>query len=242
MRKLFYLCIVLFLLTSVLFCFYNISKSRWFQFFGDITSSVNTEERVVALTFDDGPTEYTHTVLDILEEKNVSATFYVTGSELEKHPDIGAAIVAASHDLGNHSYSHSRFLLKSQNFINNEIQTTNELIRRAGFDGDITFRPPYGKKLFGLPWYLMMHGIETITWDVEPDSFSSESDVIVQYTIEHTKNGSIILLHPFCASCSGQRDAIPKIIDALHRRGYTFVTISKLLRLNENSYDPNSPF
>lgn len=219
---------------SVLFGVYKISKSRSFQFFGDITNRVNTEERVVALTFDDGPTEYTNTVLDILEEKNVSATFYVTGSELAQHSDIGAAIVEAGHDLGNHSYSHSRFLLKSQQFINYEIQKTNELIRQAGFDGTITFRPPYGKKLFGLPWYLMMHDIETVTWDVEPDSFGTESDFIAQYTIEHTNDGSIILLHPFCTSCSGQRDAIPKIIDALHEQGYTFVTISKLLGLDQN--------
>lgn len=233
MRKLLYIFIGLLLFISILFCFYTISKSRRFQFFGDITSSVNTEERVVALTFDDGPTEYTNTVLEILEEKNVSATFYVTGSDLEKHPDIGTAIIEAGHDLGNHSYSHSRFLLKSQQFIDDEIQKTNELIRQAGFDGDITFRPPYGKKLFGLPWYLMTHGIETITWDVEPDSFGTESNFMVQHTVEHVHNGSIILLHPFCASCSGQRDAIPNIIDALHEQGYTFVTISELLRLDE---------
>lgn len=234
MRKLLYLLIGLLFIILVFFGLYKISKSRWFQFFGDITSSVNTEERVVALTFDDGPTEYTNTVLDILEEKNVPATFYVTGSDLEKHSDIGAAIVEAGHDLGNHSYSHPRFLLKSQNFIDNEIQTTSELIRQAGFDGNITFRPPYGKKLLGLPWYLMMHGIETVTWNVEPDSFGSESDFIVRYTIEHVKNGSIILLHPFCSSCSGQRDAIPKIIDALREQGYTFVTVSELLSLDQN--------
>ena len=219
---------------SVFFGLYKISKSRSLQFFGDITNRVNTEERVVALTFDDGPTEYTNAVLDILEERDVSATFYVTGSDLEKYPDIGAAIVKAGHDLGNHSYSHSRLLLKSQHFIDDEIQTTNELIRQAGFDGGITFRPPYGKKLLGLPWYLMMHGIETVTWDVEPDSFGTESDFIVQYTIEHTNNGSIILLHPFCTSCSGQRDAIPKIIDALREQGYTFVTISELLGLDQD--------
>ena len=222
------------LLILVFFGVYKISKSRWFQFFGDITSSVNTEERVVALTFDDGPTEYTNTVLDILEGKNVSATFYVTGLDLEKHSDIGTAIVEAGHDLGNHSYSHSRFLLKSQHFIDNEIQTTSELIRQAGFDGEITFRPPYGKKLFGLPWYLMMHGIKTVTWDVEPDSFGSESDSIVQYTIEHVKNGSIILLHSSCESCNGQREAIQKIIDALNEQGYGFVKVSELLRLNQN--------
>ncbi|PJA47445.1 polysaccharide deacetylase [Candidatus Uhrbacteria bacterium CG_4_9_14_3_um_filter_36_7] len=234
MKKLLYTCISLFLFILILFGLYKVSISRSFQFFGDITSSINTEERVVALTFDDGPTKYTREVLDILKEKNISATFYVIGSDLEKHSDIGAAIVVEGHELGNHSYSHPRFFLKFQSFIDNEIQRTNELIGQAGFDGKITFRPPYGKKLFGLPWYLMIHRIDTVTWDVEPDSFGSESDFIVQHTIENVKNGSIILLHPLCESCNGQRDAIPKIIDALHEQGYKFLTVSELLRLDQN--------
>lgn len=208
---------------------FQISKSRTFQFFGSIVSRVDTEDAVVALTFDDGPGVHTHEVLDILQEKQVKATFYVVGEQLQENLEIGKRIVAEGHELGNHSYTHQRFLLKSQDFIDNEIQKTNQYIREAGYEGVITFRPPYGKKLFGLPWYLSKHDIETVMVDVEPDTFGTTADFFVTYTTEHTKAGSIILLHPFCAACSEQRSALPLMIDALKDRGYAFVTISELL-------------
>jgi len=234
MKKVSYIVLLLTCLSLMLFGLYTMSNSRIFQFFGEIIHRVDTDQKVVALTFDDGPTVYTNDVLNILAEKGVEATFYVTGLGLEDYPNIGKSIVEQGHELGNHSYSHKRFLLKNQEFIDQEIQTTNTRIREAGYANEITFRPPYGKKLFGLPWYLMRHGIKTVTWDVEPDSFGLESHFIADYTIQHVKSGSIILLHPFCESCTGQRAAIPEIIDSLHEQGYDFVTVSELLRLSQD--------
>jgi chitin deacetylase len=205
------------------------SKSRTFQFFGEIVSRVETNKKIVALTFDDGPTEYTKDVLNTLEEKNIQATFFVMGSELEKNQEIGETIALAGHELANHTYSHQRMWFKSQAFIADEIEKTNAHIRETGYKGNIHFRPPYGKKLFLLPWYLRQHNIKTITWDVEPDSFGSDADFLVKYTLDNTKPGSIILLHPFCENCNGQRDAISKIIDGLQTKGYKFVTVSELL-------------
>ncbi len=65
--------------------------------------------------------------------------------------------------------------------------------------------------------------------DVEPDTYGLDVDFFVEYTLENTKSGSIILLHPFCETCSGQREAISKIIDELKTKGYQFVTVSELL-------------
>ncbi len=175
---------------------FQISKLRTFQFFGEIVSRGNTNEKVVAFTFDDGPTKYTEEILHTLNEKHVKATFFVQGSELEKHIQEGKDIVAAGHELGNHTYSHNRMWLKSQKFIADELERTNRLIREAGHDGSIYFRPPYGKKLFGLPWYLSQNNIKTITWDVEPDTYGTTTDFLVSYTLKNTKPGSIILLHP----------------------------------------------
>jgi peptidoglycan-N-acetylglucosamine deacetylase len=215
---------------------YGISKSRTFQFFGEIIPRVETDEKVVALTFDDAPTPYSDSVVKTLHDKNVHATFFVIGSNLEKYPEKGKALVTAGHELGNHSYSHKRFLLKPQGFIDKEIQTTNQRIRDAGYTGNIYFRPPNGKKLLGLPWYLQQHNIKTIMWDVEPDTYvpeelqgSARTDFLVNYTLENTKPGSIILMHPFCESCSSDREAVGKIIDGLKKQGYTFVTVSELL-------------
>ena len=224
------------LLFIFLFCFvgfslFQISKSRTFQFFGGLIGRVETEEKIVALTFDDAPSEYTNEVLKILEEKNVKATFYTIGQNLEKYPDVAKAIARDGHELGNHSYSHTRMIFKSQKFIGSEIEKTNRLIRDSGYAGEITFRPPNGKKLFGLPWYLRENNIKAITWDVEPDTyFSGHADQITDYALANTKPGSIILLHPFCGeACVADREALPQIIDGLKLRGYNFLTVSELL-------------
>lgn len=219
---------------------FQVSKSRTFQFFGGITHRVETNEKVIALTFDDAPTEYSDEVVDILEEKGIPATFYVIGQNIEKFSNEAKNIVAHGHELGNHSYSHQRFLIKPVHFVESEVQRTNELIRNTGYKGEITFRPPNGKKLFSLPWYLNQHNIKTIMWDVEPDTYlpkgsDDEEKVkfLVDYTISNTKSGSIILLHPLCQSCTSDRMALREIIDKLQASGYKFVTISELLILNE---------
>ena len=211
---------------------FQISKSRTFQFFGELNNHVNTNQKIIALTFDDAPTGYTDEVLKILAKKNVKATFYAIGQSLEKYPNQAKEIIKQGHELGNHSYSHQRFIFKSQSFIKNEIEKTNQLIHEAGYTGEITFRPPNGKKLLGLPWYLQQNNIKTIMWDVEPDTYvSGNSKLIVKYTLENIKPGSIILLHPFCAKqCAADREALPVIIDSLKTKGYSFVTISQLLK------------
>lgn len=225
---------VISIILVVCYTFFQISKSRTFQFFGELVHRVDTEEKVIALTFDDGPTQFTETVLNTLDEKGVKATFFVIGKSLEQFPDLGKAIVDSGHELGNHSYTHQRFLLKSQHFINDEIEKTNMLIRQAGYEEDIHFRPPYGKKLFGLPWYLSQHKIKTIMIDLEPDTYGSTKRFFLEYTLEKAKPGSILLLHPFCENCSAQREAIGEIIDAMQERGYRFVTISELLRYKKD--------
>lgn len=152
------LCIIVTLIYSV----FQLSKARDFQLFGKLVSHIKTEEMIVALTFDDAPTPHTTEIIDILHEKEVPATFFMIGSAIEQYPTIAQMIADGGYEMGNHSYSHEHFYFKSQSFINNEIQTTNTLIRNTGYTGEITFRPPNGKKLIGLPWYLSQHDITTI--------------------------------------------------------------------------------
>lgn len=227
----------LLLILFLAYCLFQISKSRSFQFFGELIDRVETEEKVVALTFDDGPTIHTQEVLQILKEKEITATFFTIGQDMAKHPEIAKQIVDEGHQIANHSFTHPRFLLKSQATIDHEIQSTNQLIRETGYQGEIMFRPPTGKKLFGLPWYLQQHNIKTIMWDVEPDTYIdqandlgiSKTDFLVKYTLENTQPGSIILLHPFCEACQHDREAIPLIIDRLKEKGYRFVRVEELL-------------
>ncbi len=209
---------------------FQLSKSRTFQFFGGLVDRVETNEKVIALTFDDAPTEYVKDVLQILDEKNVKATFFVIGQQIEKYPDTTKEIVQKGHELGNHSYSHKRMVLKWPKFIDDEIKKTNKLIKDSGYSGEIHFRPPNGKKLFFLPWYLANHNMKTIMWDVEPDTYGDSEEFLINYVVENSNPGSIILMHPFCQSCQNDRNALGKIIDKLQSKGYQFVTISELLK------------
>jgi peptidoglycan-N-acetylglucosamine deacetylase len=210
---------------------YKVSKSRTFQFFGEIVSRVNTREKVVALTFDDGPTPgVTEEVLSILNEAGVKATFFVIGANLERNPEEGRKIVAAGHELGNHTYSHQRMVLKTPSFIESEIERTDQLIRQAGYQSAIHFRPPYGKKLILLPYFLARTSRKTITWDVEPDSYpeiAADSNKIVAHVMEKTRPGSIILLHVMGRSESLK--AVKGVIAGLKGEGYSFKTVSEML-------------
>lgn len=226
---------VLLCTAAVLYGLLQVSKSRSFQFFGDLVDRVDTTERVVALTFDDAPTGAAPEVLDALARSDVKATFYALGSELERYPDLGRRIAAEGHELGNHTFSHRRMVGSNEtpDFVRAELDRTDALIRTTGYNGPITFRPPYGKKLFGLPWELSRRGVTTVTWDVEPDTFhAGDAGGIERYTVERTRPGSIVLLYPFCANeCRADREALPRIIERLRADGYRFVTVRELLSL-----------
>lgn len=212
----------------------QVARARTFQLFGQLVDRVDTTAPLVALTFDDGPTAVRlGEVLDVLARRRVAATFFVTGAELAANPDAGRRLVAAGHELGNHTYSHARMVLRSPAFIRRQVEQTDALIRAAGQDGEIHFRPPFGYKLVGLPWYLARTGRTTVTWDVEPDSFPAVAATargIVEHVVERVRPGSIVLLHVWYANRQTSRDAVPLLIDALHARGYRFVTVRQLLR------------
>lgn len=216
---------------------WQISRSPTFQFFGRLTPRVNTSQKVVALTFDDGPTpEATAQILSALDEGHVRATFFVTGAELEKNMAEGKRIVSAGHELGNHSYSHERMVLVTPSFVRREIEKTDKLIRDAGHQGEIYFRPPYGKKLFTLPYYLARTDRESVTWDVDPDSYpevAADSDKIAEYVLSRARPGSIIILHVMYRSRGESLKAVKKIVEGLKARGYSFKTVSELLAMEE---------
>ncbi len=89
------------------------SKSRTFQFFGGMVNRAGIDDKVVALTFDDAPTSQTGSVLRILDDLDVRATFFVIGEALERDAQAGRRIVEEGHELGNHSYSHQRMVFKT---------------------------------------------------------------------------------------------------------------------------------
>lgn len=215
----------------------ELSRNHKFQFFGELVYRAKTDEKVVALTFDDGPTPLrTQQILKILHRENVQATFYLNGKSIAKNPLETKRIVEAGHEIGNHSYSHKRMVLMSYDEVAREIEDTTQQIREIGYQGPIRFRPPFGKKLFMLPYYLAKQNIMTITWDVETETFNPGQDTpdkIYRRAIEQTQPGSIILLHVMYGDGSSLK-AVPRIIQTLKADGYRFATVEQLLSLNSN--------
>ena len=218
---------------------WKLSNSRKYQTFGELVTRVETADSVVALTFDDGPIPgYTDSVLKVLADSNVHATFFTRGAALHERPDIAARIVLAGHELGNHSYSHRRLVLKTPGYVRREIQQTDSLIRSAGHRGTIHFRPPYGKRLVVLPWILSRDDRAIILADLEPDSHpgnARDAARMVEYVKRNVRPGSIILLHVEIPSRTAGREALPRIIGILHSAGYRFVTLSDLMRRGPHS-------
>ncbi|GAA3611573.1 polysaccharide deacetylase family protein [Nonomuraea rosea] len=211
---------------------YELMNARTFQLAGELTDRVATGEKVVALTFDDGPDQHTSEIIAILAEQRVHATFFVVGSQVEARPQDAKALVAQGHQLANHTYTHQRMVFVSPSTVASEVERTDAAIRGAGQGGEILFRPPTGKKLLVLPLYLADHQRHTVMWDVEPDSGTTPTAAeIVTAVRAETRPGSIILLHPWYASGQNTRAAIEGLITGLRDQGYRFVTVSELLAL-----------
>jgi peptidoglycan-N-acetylglucosamine deacetylase len=210
-------------------------NSRTYQLFGGLTSHVDTNKKVVALTFDDGPSKNVEKILPLLEKYNAKATFFLIGNELEKNLEEGQKIAEAGHQIGNHTYSHKRMIFKSPSFIEKEIKTTNQLIRKTGYKGEIDFRPPNGKKLVGLPYFLKKQQMETITWNLEPDTYYTSVSDKVNYVNKNVKPGSIILLHPMYDNTGNELKVIEGILKHLSEKGYEFVTVNGLQKLAKSN-------
>lgn len=213
--------------------FWQLSKARCFQLVGAVTCRVETAAKLVALTFDDGPTpEGVDAVLAELGPRGIHATFFLIGSRMEKYPGQAERLIATGHELGNHTYSHQRNLGRSQEFYANEIAKTRALLRAAGSDTQL-FRPPFGKRLIGLPLEVERAGYRTIMWDVEdqPEKFT-EPRAFAQDILARVRPGSIILIHPMYRHNQVARDALPIILDRLRSRGYEVITVSELLERN----------
>lgn len=212
---------------------YELLGSRSLQLFGEMVARVETSEPVIALTFDDGPNaKFTEPVLEILRKKDVRATFFLTGHESARNPEEFRKIVADGHEIGNHSWSHSRMVFKSRAFVESEVERTDAVIRAGGYQGPIHFRSPYGKRFVTLPWYLRQTGRKNILWDIEPETHrdvAATAEGIAEHVVTRAKPGSIVLLHVMYPARETSREALPAMIDELRERGFRFVTVSEML-------------
>lgn len=207
---------------------WHVSRSRCFVLAGAVTCRVETSTALVALTFDDGPTPLgVETLLPELERHGASATFFLTGREATQRPDLVRAIVAAGHEVGNHSFTHQRMVGHSARFYADEIRRTQAALRWAGAESR-SFRPPYGKKLVGLPLAVKDARLRLVLWDVE-DPATSDPAKFAEEVVQSARPGSIILLHAMYSSNGTARAALPAILVGLQKKGLRVVSVSELL-------------
>ncbi|WP_341281098.1 polysaccharide deacetylase family protein [Paenibacillus sp. FSL H8-0537] len=194
-------------------------------------SKPDKEQKLVALTFDDGPdSRYTPAILDILKKKGVKATFFVVGVQVKKDPDVLKRIVDEGHEIGNHTTHHKDLTKLTKSQIWEEITTTDKLIKDAvGFTPNLV-RAPYGAVNSTVKQLMKEKGRELVSWNVDTRDWAGTSIAVMKQNIsEHTKPGGIILMHSFGGKgIKNTVDMLPDVIDSLHKKGYTFVTIDEM--------------
>ncbi len=190
-------------------------------------------QKVVALTFDDGPSEFTPQVLDILRREHARATFFVIGESVGGREELLRRELDQGNDIGNHTYTHIDTSSASAQ-VSGELDQTTAAIKRATSFTPCLFRPPYGSKSPQSIALARSKGLKTINWDVDTSDYERPAfGNITQRVLTGVRPGSIVLMH----DGGGARDqtvrALPQIIKGLRAKGYRFVTLDQLLGVKE---------
>jgi peptidoglycan/xylan/chitin deacetylase (PgdA/CDA1 family) len=182
------------------------------------------ERRVVALSFDDGPSDYTPGFLDVLHEKGVPGTFFEIGQEMAGREGTMRRILAEGDEIGDHTMNHVEYPDYAQ------IAGAAALIATYTHFKPCLFRPPDGAVDAEVIASAGSLGMRTITWDVDPADWSNPgSGAVYSRIVGAVQPGSIVLMHDGGGDRGGTLAALPSIIDTLRARGYAFATVSQLL-------------
>lgn len=191
-------------------------------------------KKVIALTFDDGPSRYTPTYLDILKEKGVKATFFNVGENVENLPELHRRVVEEGHQMAGHSYNHPDMTSLSKEKKRKNIMDGFDAIEKASGVKTRVLRAPYGA--FGLQeWkdtadFLKMN----VLWDIDTEDWKKPgAKKIEERVLNGAFSGAIVLMHDGGGEREQDIEALPHIIDGLKAEGYSFVTIDELIKLHE---------
>ena len=191
---------------------------------------VDTQEKKVALTFDAAwGNEDTGKILDILSRHNVHVTFFMTGGWVDSYPEDVKAILAAGHDLGNHSENHKNMSQLSSDEQKQELLSVHERVRQLTGYEMFLFRPPYGDYDDSVVLTARECGYYPIQWDVDSlDWKDYGTDAILDRVLNHSHlgNGSIILCHN---GAKYTAQALERLITGLQEKGYRIVPVSELI-------------
>ena len=191
-----------------------------------------TDEKLIALTFDDGPDETTEQILDVLNQFQVKATFFVVGENCRMRPEVLVRISKEGHEIGNHTYKHPKFRGKTKEQIGQEIAETNKTISDIIGREPVLFRPPGGTVNNNVVEAAKEPQVRIVLWTPESDSkdwINPGVGRIIMNVLKSSHAGNIVLMHDGGGNRSQTLYALPEIIRRLKDRGFTFVTVTELM-------------
>jgi peptidoglycan/xylan/chitin deacetylase (PgdA/CDA1 family) len=192
------------------------------------------DRHALALTFDDGPSESTPRILDVLAQYHAPATFFQCGANVVRLPDIARAVAAAGHEIANHSYSHPYLFLRSPAAIENELRRTQETIEEYTGQRPVWFRAPYGARWFGVGRAQRRLQLAGVMWTAIGYDWSLRVEEVVARMAASASNGAILCLHDgrelrekpdVRTTVESVRRLVPLLLD----RGFQFETVSRLI-------------
>lgn len=204
---------------------------------GEPIRFVRTQDKIALLSFDDGPSvPYTQQILDILDKHQVKATFFVVGINVKSHPELIKEIMRRGHSIGNHSMSHAKLKNKSKQSIKEDIESTDQLIRKLGYNSVIPFRAPFGQLSNNLKTALKELDKPHVLFNFLPKDWESPPpEVITQRVLKWAQPGFIITLHDGWKKRRNTVLATEMIIVELKKQGYRFVTAEEFLEYDKKS-------
>lgn len=204
---------------------------------GEMIWEVRTEQKLIALTFDDGPDlVQTNKILDLLNQYDAKCTFFVVGKRVAQYPEIVKRIIAEKHEVANHTYSHTYFRLPaSGDAVRAEIERTEAEIFKASGRKSALFRPPGGKYDETIVKVSNAMGLVPVMWSWHQDTQDWKRPGvrhIVNKVLRNARNGDIVLFHDHVQGKGKSQtvQALEQILPELHARGYRMVTVSELIK------------
>ena len=190
-------------------------------------------ERTVALSFDDGPSPAnTGPVLELLARHDARATFFMVGEQVLEHPALARAVLAAGHEIANHSHTHpDPSLVGAPEWMDEFARAAAAIESVVGVRPRLV-RPPFGKRAEELAAGLAVDST-VVLWSVDSgDTAGFAASRIAHEVVDHVRPGDIVLMHDGGAARPATIEAAAAILEALRRRGYRFVSVSDVLRAN----------
>ncbi len=199
---------------------------------------VPRHDKVVVLTFDDGPSpKWTPLILDELKKAGVKATFFMLGEHVAKYPEVARRVALEGHEIGNHTYTHHVLLYYKPHELVKEVRDAEKIIRDVTGVTTRYFRPPKAWLTNQEKIQLQEMGYKVVLWSLNSKDWVTFDDkYMIKYILHHVRPGDIILFHDSGGTFStegGDRQetvlAISRVIERLKERGYRFVTVSELV-------------